>query len=413
MPTFSYHAIEGRTGRERSGTVEQPTLEAAIRALKVAGLFPTELKPVEDRHPAQARGTARRRPWRLGGGVGIRPLAIFTRQLAALLKARLPLMRALELLGRQERSTALRATIEHLAEQIRSGGTLSEALAQRPRVFDALYTNMVRAGEASGELAEVLDRLARFLEKRVKLEQRIRGAMTYPVVVMTVALAIVSGLMLFVIPRFENIFQSLLRGQSLPVLTQVVVGISRFVQQNVILTLLIGGAAGVGAMLLPRVPSARHGRDWLALRLPLFGDLGLKSACARLSRTWGTLLSSGVPILEALRITRDTIGNGLIAAALDRVHDAVQGGRGIAKPMELTNRFPPMLTGMVAVGEETGELPAMLNRVADIYEDEVDQAVGSLTTLLEPVMIVLMALVVGTIVIALFLPIVRIIQLLS
>jgi type IV pilus assembly protein PilC len=342
--------------------------------------------------------------------VGRKGLALFTRQLATLTKARLPLLRSLEVLGRQERTVGFKRVIEAVAEAIRSGGSLSDGLAEHPRLFDRLYVNMVKAGEAGGVLEGVLDRLARFLEKGERVRGKVRTAMMYPVIIMIVAGGIVAALMVFVVPKFETIFQSLLRGEPLPPLTLAVLTVSRFVQGHAVATIGLALGAVVGLALVRRTRWGIYAGDWLALRLPVLGTLSLKAAIARFTRTLGTLMTAGVPILPALRITRETSGNSLVAAALDHVHDQVRGGEGVARPLEACHLFPPMVTSLVDVGEETGDLAGMLERIADTYDEEVDQAAAALTSILEPLMIVVMAVVVGTIVIALFLPIVRIVQ---
>jgi type IV pilus assembly protein PilC len=399
--------------------VESTSREAAVLELKSRGLFPTAVEEARGLAPVSTRRT---RISSRGGGpvlrlgrrsVSRKAVALFTRQLATLIKAGLPLVRALEVLTRQERNPRFRTIISSVAETIRSGGALSEGLAQHPRVFDRLYVNMTKAGEAGGVLHEVMERLAQFLEKAERVKAKVRSAMTYPVIIMLVAAGIVGALMAFVVPKFEGIFQSLLKGEALPPLTLAVLTVSRFVQGNVIVTFALSAGAVAALTLLKRTRWGTRVWDWLAIRLPVLGPLGLKAAIARFTRTFGTLLASGVPILEALRITRDTSSNTFVADALDRVHERVKGGDGLAGPLEATQIFPPMVTTLVEVGEETGALPAMLGRIADTYDEEVDQAASALTSILEPMMIVVMAVVVGTIVIALFLPIVRIIQVLG
>ncbi|MDP2136533.1 MAG: type II secretion system F family protein, partial [Candidatus Didemnitutus sp.] len=330
-----------------------------------------------------------------------------------LLKAGMPLLRGLEVLSRQERNRAFQQIMEALADDIRSGSSLSEALARHPLVFDRLYVNMVKAGEAGGVLEVVLDRVAKFQEKSLQLRGKIKAAMMYPLVVMAVAVLILAGLLVFVVPKFQQIFADLLKGAPLPPLTQAVLVASDAVRQHylVVLAVLIGG--WIGFHLFRRSPSGSRWVDGWLIRLPLFGELLMKSLVARFTRTLGTLLASGVPILQAITITRDTTGNVRVADALEVVHDRVKAGEPVARPLERTQVFPAMVTSMIDVGEHTGQLPEMLSKVADIYEDEVDTAVAGLSSLIEPVLIVLLAGVVGTIVVALFLPIVRIVQLLT
>jgi type IV pilus assembly protein PilC len=338
---------------------------------------------------------------------------VFTRQLAALVGAGMPLVRSLDLLARQERNPAWRAVIAGLSDVIRSGGTLADGMRHHPEIFDRLYVGMVTAGESGGRIEVVLERLARHLEKSRRVEARVRSAMVYPLVILAVAVAIVSALMVFVVPRFEKIFLSVLKGAPLPALTNAVLGASCGVQHH--WTLLLGAAilcwAG-GAWMRRRALGARMFDRW-KLRLPVVGDLLLKTAVARFSRTLGTMLVSGVPMLEALHLARDACGNLVLAEAVEGVRRGVREGESVAQPLAAGGLFPAVVAGMVEVGEETGALPAMLGHVADMYDEEVDQAVASLTSIIEPVMIVLMAGMVGTIVIALFLPIIRIIQLMT
>jgi type IV pilus assembly protein PilC len=345
--------------------------------------------------------------------ISTKGLAVFTRQLATLVRAGLPLLRALEVLARQEKSAAFQAVLCSLGETIRSGGSFSDGLRRHPKAFDRLYVNMVRAGEAGGVLALVLDRLASFTEKAGRIRARVLSALTYPAIIIAVAVMIVSALMVFVVPKFQGIFTGVLKGQPMPALTQAVITTSNFTRQHALVVLGVAGAAGVAFTLLRRTRPGARALDWLLLHVPPLGDLFRKVAVARFARTFGTLLASGVPILQTLIITRDTAGNRYVAEAIEVVHDRVKAGDGVARTLETTRVFPAMVTSMIEVGEETGALPEMLGRIADTYEEEVDNAVATLTTLIEPVMIVIMALVVGTIVIALFLPIIKIIQSLS
>lgn len=430
MPTFFYTAIESSSGHELSGTIESGSADEASATLKrkrfaltslaLTGVPTTEV-PTMRKAPVRAKshasGTASipakaTSGWKRWSGRAIttKALTVFTRQLAALVKAGMPLLRCLEVLQRQERHPVFRAVLEDLAETIRSGGTLSEGLGRHPKNFDRLYVNMIKAGEAGGVLDTVLDRLARFMEKAERVKGQVKSAMMYPAIVMLLAVGIVAALMVFVVPKFEQIFSGLLKGQPLPALTRIVLGISAFVQHHVLVCVV---AAAVLHVVLAAVKRTRVGiraRDWLSLRLPVVGDLALKSAVARFSRTFGTLLASGVPILQALTVTRETSGNSYVTSAIDLVHDRVKEGDSVARPLQATALFPAMVTSMIEVGEETGALPEMLSRIAETYDEEVDNAVTALTTIIEPLMIVMLAGVVGTIVIALFLPIVSIIQ---
>ena len=357
-----------------------------------------------------ATAATRRRRRSFGRPINAKGLAVFTRQVATLVKAGMPILRSLEVLARQERRPAFKAVIEDIADTIRSGGNFSDGLAANDRVFDRLYVNMVKAGEAGGVLDTVLERLAVFMEKAQKIAGKVKSAMIYPIIIVFVATAIVSVLMVFVVPKFQDIFAGLLKGQPLPALTQGLLDVSNFMKNHYVVA--IGGAIGawIAFKLFGKTKFGRRVLDWLMIHMPVFGDLFLKAAIARFTRTFGTLLASGVPILQALIITRDTSGNVHVANAINVVHDRVKEGDNVAKPLESTHIFPGMVTSMIEVGEETGALPDMLTRIADTYDEEVDNAVAGLTSIIEPIMIVFMAVMVGTIVIALFLPLVSIIQ---
>lgn len=420
MPSFTYIAIDGNSGREDRGEVVGDSEAQVIADLKSRGLFPTQVatKETEGAKAVSEKTKIKNSKKSRSGFLGVSPnvsktKTLFTRQLATLLRAGMPILRSLEVLARQQAEGGFKHAIEEVAETIRTGGSLSDGLSRFPKFFEPLYLNMVKAGEAAGALDLVLERLADFLEKSQKIRSKVKSAMMYPLIIMGVAAGVVGALVVFVIPRFESIFANMLKGQSLPALTQFVLGVSRFVQEQVGLSVAI---VLVGIFGLRFLISTKLGQRWwhrAQLLLPLLGDLVLKAAVARFSRTLGTLLSSGVQILEALHITRDTAGNVHVAEAIDSVRLRVKAGDGVAGPLDQTGVFPAMVASMIEVGEETGKLPDMLNRVADTYEEEVDNAVAALTSILEPLMIVLMSVVVGTIVIALFLPLVRIIQNLS
>ena len=362
---------------------------------------------------AGAPAPARRRSLSFGRPVNEKGLTVFTRQLATLVKAGMPMMRGLEVLARQEKRPAFRQVIEDLADTIRSGGNFSDGLSAHPKTFDRLYVNMVRAGEAGGVMDTVLDRLSVFMEKAVKIRSKVTAAMVYPSIISVVAGGIMTVLMVFVVPKFQEVFFTMLKGKPLPWLTSVVVAVANVMRENllgVILTLSVGGTA---FWLFKRSRFGTRVLHWIVLRVPVLGDLLLKAAIARFTRTFGTLLASGVPILQALTITRETSGNVHIADAINVVHDRVKEGDNVAKPLEATKIFPGMVTSMIEVGEETGALPDMLTRIADNYDEEVDNAVAALTSIIEPVMIVFMAVGVGIIVIAMFLPMIELIKTLS
>jgi type IV pilus assembly protein PilC len=421
MPTFSYIALE-RRGSEQSGRIDALNPKQAGVMLRGKGLFPTEVLPLGDAgaavpslgggtRPSAGKSFELRMPF--VSPVKSRDMAAFTRQLGTLLHAGMPLLRSLQTLSRQERNVALRRVIDALAENIRSGTPLSDAMAQHDRLFDRLYISMIRAGEAGGVLDSVLHRLARFQEKSLQLRGKVKAAMVYPLIVLLVAVAILAGLLVFVVPKFKQIFADLLKGAPLPPLTQWVLTISDAVRHNVLVVSVVLVIGVLAFQAFRRRDVGARMIDALAIKLPLFGDLVLKAVVARFGRTLGTLLGSGVPILPALLIARDTCGNAQVALAITSVHDRVKEGASVAGPLADAAVFPPLVPSMIEVGEHSGQLSEMLNKVADIYEDEVDNAVAGLSSLIEPVLILFLAVVVGTVVIALFLPIIRIVQLLT
>lgn len=415
MANFEYIALDQK-GEETTGAISASSEADAITQLRKSGLYPTQVAAAgkggvssQAKKRAKKAAAARGKTGR-GGRVKSKTLMIFTRQLATLVDAGLPLLRGLTVLGNQERNKVMQSTINSLADSVQSGSTFSEGLGQHPRIFDKLYVNMVKAGELGGVLELVLERLAEYQEKAQKLKNRIVAAMVYPIIVIIIAVAILVFLMAFIVPKFENIFKEMLGNRPLPPITQFVIGVSRTVQDSW-LWILLGLIAIYAVWKL--FASSRGGRvlvDRWKLYLPLVGPIQLKSAISRFTRTLGTLVTSGVPILQALNITRDTAGNVVVSNAIDKVHEAVREGESVVAPLEASRIFPPMVISMVDVGEETGQLPDMLLKVADVYDDEVDNAVDALTSMLEPIMIVFLALIVGTIVIALFMPMIGIIQ---
>lgn len=413
MRMFAYKAIDAR-GVEKSGRQSAVDGRALAEALRGQGWAPIEIVPAMEIE-VSAGDKSRGRTWTLPGWPAIRrkEVAVFTRQLGTLLRAGLPLLRGLETLSRQERNLEWRRLMAGLSEEIRNGGTLSVALARHPRIFDRLYVNMIKAGEAGGSLAVVLERLARFLEKSQQLRSKVRAAMIYPLLVLLVAAGILAGLLVFVVPKFEKIYADLLKGAPLPPLTRWVMEVSVLAKDHLGAVVLGGALLAVGARVWLRTERGRLLVDAAWLRVPGLGELLLKGVMARLARTFGTLLSSGVPLLPALLISRDACANARVAAALTVMHQQIKEGATVAAALGAAKVFPPLVTSLVDVGEHTGELPEMLGRIADIYDEEVDHAVAGLSSLIEPLLILLLALVVGTIVIALFLPIIRIVQLMT
>lgn len=422
MPRFNYVALDAR-GQESTGLVEAASTNAAITQLRQAGYFPTsvieEAISGPDGKEARRRGatTASVTKPRAKKGIVLfrrrkvksKTLMIFTRQLATLVDSGLPLLRSLNVLAKQERDKLLKNTINKLADSVQGGSTFSDALALHPRIFNDLYVNMVKAGEVGGVLELVLNRLSEFQEKAAKIRNKVAAAMVYPGIVLTMAIGIMTFLLIFIVPRFEVIFHDILGDKPLPPVTRFVIGVSGFMKNHGLI--LLGVVVAIVALykLIGRTRRGRLVIDNFKLRMPLFGNLNRKTAISRFARTLGTLVTSGVPILQALNITRETAGNAAIARAIAHVHDSVKEGESIVQPLEASKVFPPMVASMIDVGEETGKLPEMLLKIADVYDDEVDNAVAALTSALEPIMIVFLALVVGTIVLALFTPLISII----
>ena len=419
MAVFNYVAVD-QNGSSSNGSVEAESQEQALALLGQRGLMVSEISPSQEAPSGgKARGgTAKKKKKgkkrfniEIGGGPNSEDISIFTRQMATLVQAGLPLLRSLEVMTKQqEKKPKFKEMLEKISEKVSSGGNLSDGLATYPKTFDNLYVNMVRAGEAGGVLELVLDRLSQFQEKSIRTIKKVKSAMIYPSVIMFVAVVIVTLLMMVVVPQFEAIFQQMLRGAALPGPTQVVINISELFSGHPILVL--GGMGGTvfGLFMFKQTKKGSRVFDWLGLRVPAIRDVISKSNISRITRTFGTLLSSGVPILQALQITRDTLNNSYFAEAINNVHDSVRDGEAMATQMEREDVFPTMVSSMVEIGEETGELPAMLTRIADNYDEDVDNAVAGMVSLIEPVMIVFLAVVVGFIVIALFLPIVKIIE---
>ena len=416
MPKFKYTAIDQR-GKQKTATIDAASQDEAHMKVSSMGLMPTNVELAADdkssksKHAKSVKG--RSVGFAIGKIVKQSELVVFTRQLATLLQANLPLLKALEVMIRQERNVRFKVCLEQIADQVRSGSKFSDGLKQHPKVFDRLYINMINAGEAGGVLDVVLARLAGFMEKAERTKKKVKSAMTYPVVVVTVAVLIVFLLMVIVVPKFQSIFDDMLGGAPLPGPTRLVVGTSRFLGEHFLLTVGIVIGTIVGFKFLLRTNIGSRAFNWLAINVPKIGSMVRKVNIARITRTFGTLLSSGVPILQALMITKDITGNIFYANAIDRIHDCVRDGESLSTQMSRESVFPDMVTSMVDVGEETGELPEMLNRIADNYDEDVDNAVASITSIIEPIMIVFLAVVVGFIVIALFLPIIEIIKQLS
>ena len=421
MPRYNYVALDSR-GQESSGVIEADSQNDAVGQLRQTGYFPKSIVE-EGKGP---KGKSKQAPAKAGKGVNkeikinipflqrktikAKSLMIFTRQLATLIDAGLPLLRGLTVLAKQEPDPVLKGVTMTLAESVQSGSTFSESLGGHPLIFNKLYVNMVKAGELGGVLELVLLRLAEFQEKAQKVKNKVVAAMFYPIIVLVIAIVILAFLLVFIVPKFKQIFNDMLNGQELPGLTLFVIGASEMVKNNWYYIIGLAVLGVIGYKILAGTKKGIMLIDSLQLKAPLIGDLTRKNTISRFTRTLGTLVTSGVPILQALNITRETAGNMVIADAISKVHDSVKEGESIVQPLEASAVFPPMVISMIDVGEETGQLPEMLLKVAEVYDDEVDNAVEGLTSLLEPIMIVFLAVIVGTIVVALFLPLVKIIQ---
>jgi type IV pilus assembly protein PilC len=401
MPEFTYKVKIA--GRKLKKIIEAPNKEAAIRLIRNktgADINSVKAKPKDIQIPFLA---ALNKP-----KIKTKDVVIFTRQFATMIDAGLPLVQCLEILGNQQENVTFAEVIKKLRTDVEEGSTFADALRKHPKTFDALFTNLIEAGETGGILDTILNRLAVYLEKAQALKAKIKSAMIYPVTVITVAIVVVTFLLIFVIPTFASLFTGL--GAPLPAPTQFVMDLSSFL-------ISYGPFVAVGLIVLgyalKRYYATENGRrtiDAMILKLPIFGDLVTKAAVARFTRTLGTLISSGVPILDGLDITARTSGNAIIELAVLETRNSIKEGKTIAEPLEITEVFPSMVVQMVSVGEQSGALDSMLAKIADFYEEEVDRAVENLTSLLEPLMIVFLGVTVGGIVIAMYLPIFSLIK---
>ncbi len=425
MATFAYEALNA-SGSKQKGTVEATSSEEAIQRIKSQGFYPTQVREQKVKKSDVAGdggaagggvATKKKRGAISIGGVKAKQLTVFTRQLSTLQDAGLPLLRSLQILESQAKPGPLKNTLIGVCEEVEGGASLSEAMAKHPKAFNKLYVKMVAAGEVGGVLDIILQRLAEFMEKSERLKRRVKGAMVYPLVVIVVAGLILTFIMVFIIPKFEEIFTDF--GVELPGLTRWLIGTSRwFAGTNP------GMFPGQGAFMLfgglflvfvfwKLVRKAGPGRavtDRLMIWTPIFGRLIKKTVVARFTRTLGTLISAGVPILEAVTITSQTSGNAVFEKALMKVHDSIREGETFAGPLRESKTCDGIVVNMIDVGEETGELDAMLMKIADNYDEEVDVAIASLVSLLEPLMVVVLGGMVGTIVVAMFLPLVAMIE---
>ena len=412
MPTFVYEAMNP-AGQEVKDELEALSNEDALAKIRNLGYFPTRIRE-KGGTKAKATAAGRKKKGRSFsiGRVKNKVLTQVTRQLSTLQDAGLPILRSLNILHEQQRPGLLKTILRSVAEDIEGGATLSEACSKHPKAFNRLYVNMVAAGETGGVLDVILQRLAEFMEKAEKLKRKIIGAMIYPAVVVSFAMGIVTGIMIVVIPKFKEIFKDF--DVTLPGMTEMLMNTSDWVVDGKPpgwAVIVFGPVAAYFVFKLIR--SSKGGRyvvDVVSLKIPVFGTLLQKSAVARFTRTLGTLISAGVPILEAILITRETAGNEVYSRAMEKVHDSIREGESFAAPLRATGVCDGLVTNMIDVGEETGELDKMLLKIADNYEEEMDVAVASLVSLLEPLMVVLLGGIVGFIVIALFLPLVKLIE---
>jgi type IV pilus assembly protein PilC len=422
MAKFAYVAMNDK-GVEVSGTVNAENTIAAINQIREMGYFPTSVAAQKKKKSEAAAAAAKE-----GGALGFqikfltkksvksRVLALFTRQLATLIDAGLPLLKAIRVLESQQKIGPLKEALAAMSNGVEGGSTFSEALADHPKLFNKLFVNMVKAGEAGGVLEVVLNRMAEFLEKSEKLKAKVKAALIYPIAVITVAAGVLTFLMTYVVPKFQEIFSGF--DTTLPGPTQVLIDVSHFMKNNLYYThppyigvlILVPIGLVFAFKALARTEKGKFALDNGKLNMPLFGALVRKVAIARFSRTLGTLITSGVPILQALNIVRETSGNEVISRAVANVHDSIREGETIAAPLRDTKVFTPMVISMIEVGEETGKLPDMLMKIADTYDEDVDNSVAGITSVIEPVLIVFLAVMVGFIVISLFLPLIKLIN---
>lgn len=394
MPYFNWKG-KNSYGEKRKGVIEAPNIEAARAHLKKIRVTPTKLK---EKPKDLFENIAFFQPRVTGKDV-----VIFTRQLSTMIDAGLPLVQGLEILGNQQENPTFKKILLQIRSDVETGTTFADALKKHPKVFDSLYCNMVEAGEIGGILDTILSRLALFMEKNMSLKKKVKGAMTYPIICLCISVVILGVILVFVVPVFDKMFKDF--GAALPVPTQIVVNISNFVQHNFIYGIIF---IAVLIFMFKKYYATENGEkkiDSMVLQLPIVGDLVRKVAVAKFSRTLGTMLKSGVPILESLSVVAKTSGNKVIEIAVFRTADAISEGRPIAEPLEETGVFPGMVVQMINVGEAVGALDAMLEKIADFYDEEVDQAVENLTAMIEPFMMVFLGGMIGALVVAMYLPI--------
>ncbi len=420
MATFAYEAMNS-SGQEVKDVIEADSPEKALEKIKGKGLFPTKIREKAQKKAKQKKAAAgdsaplqkkRKMPISIGG-VPRKQLVMFTRQLSTLQDAGLPILRSLQILEQQQKPGLLKAIIGGVSDEVEGGGTLSDAMAKFPKAFDKLYVNMINAGEAGGVLDLILARLAEFMEKAAKLKKKVIGAMIYPCVVISIAIGVVSLIMVVVIPKFQGIFRDF--HTDLPEVTQILLNISHwFAEDYGWAYVMFSPLVLIGLVKLIQLSQGgKYLVDAIKLKIPILGGILGKTAIARFTRTLGTLISAGVPILDAINITKETCGNEVYTRALSKVHDAIREGESMADPLRATKVCDAIVVNMIDVGEETGDLDKMLIKVADNYDSDVDVLVSSLISILEPVMVVVLGVIVGFIVVALFMPMVSLIETIS
>ncbi len=408
MAVYTYEAVDSR-GKKVKAEVEAVSSQEAISKVHKMGYFPTNVKEkVVVAEGGVVRGAAKKKMGFTLGGVSSKQITQFTIQLSILQDAGLPIVRSLKILEGQMKPCLLKNVLGQVTEDVEGGSSLSEAMGRHPKAFDKLYVNMIKAGEAGGVLDTILQRLAQFLEKSQALKRKIIGASIYPVAVMTVAVGIVAGIMVLVIPSFKKVFADL--NQTLPAVTAILLDISDVCANFWYLIPGIPIFFVVALRMMARNKAGKLLLDKAKLHMPLFGMIIKKAVISRFTRTLGTLITSGVPILEALAIVKNAIGNEVISNAVQNVHDSIREGESIAEPLAQTGVFDDIVINMIDVGEETGELDKMLVKIADNYDAEVDAAVGALMSVMEPIMIIGLGATVGFIVVALFLPLIDLIK---
>ncbi len=413
MTEFNYTAVD-KEGKERKGSIEADSLNEALSRIRQRGLYPANVAVARENKTASSSPLSFLSNLsfsRKSEKIGAQEMVIFTRQLSVLLNAGLPLVKALHTLKKQKRFEFMSAVIGGIADTIESGKTFSDALAHYPSSFSRVYVNLIKAGETGGALDQVLMRLADFLEKNLRLRQKIRSALIYPCLVLCVSVAILSFVIIFVIPKFTEMFKNI--GAVLPLITRIIVKLSYLLVHR----WYLGIGAIIALVVIYRLALLnsrfRYLRDKALLNFPVIGGLVQKIAASRFARTLSTLLSGGVPILRALELTQQISGNEVISKTVGEVADAVREGNFISRVLESNEVFPQLMVNMIAVGEETGSLDKMLAKVAETYEEEVEITTANLTALLEPVLVIFMGVVVGLIVLSMFLPLISLIQNLS